>query len=79
MQRSSYFRTFDFDHLLKGVEVIMTEEHDTDVVMSRACYHNGDNGGDIYDFQELDLLGTRNISLSEYKGKVVMIVNVATY
>lgn len=50
-----------------------------DMVASRACYHHGDNGGDIYGFQELDVLKTRNISLADYKGKVVMIVNVATY
>jgi glutathione peroxidase-family protein len=35
--------------------------------------------GSLYDF-ELELLDrSRNVSLSEYEGKVVMLVNTATY
>jgi len=48
-------------------------------VASRACYHHPTNGQTIYDFSELDLHETRNISLSDYRGKVLLIVNVATY
>ncbi|CAG0905512.1 unnamed protein product [Darwinula stevensoni] len=33
----------------------------------------------IYEFQEELLDGSRNVSLSEFRGKVVLIVNVATY
>ncbi|OWF53246.1 hypothetical protein KP79_PYT06387 [Mizuhopecten yessoensis] len=33
----------------------------------------------IYDYVLPDILGQRNISLSAYKGKVVNIMNVATY
>lgn len=33
----------------------------------------------IYDFSLMDVHKQRNISLSEYRGKVVLIVNVATY
>lgn len=50
-----------------------------ETVASRACFHHPSNGGSIYDFEELDLLETKNISLADYKGKVVLIVNVATY
>ncbi|TOF88738.1 hypothetical protein CGJ15_24750, partial [Vibrio parahaemolyticus] len=50
-----------------------------EIVASRACFHHPSNGGSIYDFEELDLLETKNISLADYKGKVVLIVNVATY
>ncbi|KAG0727896.1 Epididymal secretory glutathione peroxidase [Chionoecetes opilio] len=40
------------------------------MVASRACYHHGNDGGSIYDFHELDINKTENISLSAYKGKV---------
>lgn len=50
-----------------------------DRVASRACFHHPSNGGTIYDFEESDLFESRNISLAEYKGKVILIVNVATY
>lgn len=51
----------------------------SDRVAARACFHHPNNGGTIYDFNELDLFETRNVSLADYKGKVVLIVNVATY
>ena len=35
--------------------------------------------GSLYDHQMTLLDGSRNVSLSEYSGKVVMLVNVATY
>ena len=35
--------------------------------------------GSLYDHQMTILDGSRNVSLSEYSGKVVMLVNVATY
>ena len=41
-----------------------------DVVASRACYHHGNSGGGIYDFEAMDLFKTKNISLADYKGKV---------
>lgn len=50
-----------------------------DQVASRACFHHHSDGGNIYDFEEMDLLETRNISLADFRGKVLMIVNVATY
>lgn len=37
---------------------------------SRACLHHPTNGGNIYEFEELDLLETRNVSLADYRGKV---------
>jgi len=33
----------------------------------------------VYDFHEMDIHGEENISLSKYKGKVMLIFNVATY
>lgn len=48
-------------------------------VASRACLHHPSDGGSIYDFEELDLFETKNISLADYRGKVVLVVNVATY
>lgn len=41
-----------------------------DKVASRACYHHLSEGGTIYDFLELDLFETRNVSLSDYRGQV---------
>jgi len=35
--------------------------------------------GSLYDHTLTSLDGTRNVSLSEYSGKVVLLVNVATY
>jgi len=50
-----------------------------DRVASRACFHHHNTGGSIYDFEEMDLFEKKNISLADYRGKVVLIVNVATY
>jgi len=33
----------------------------------------------VYDFHEFDIHGNENISLSKYKGQVMLIFNVATY
>lgn len=33
----------------------------------------------IYDFSMLDITRANNVSLSDYRGKVVLVVNVATY
>jgi len=35
--------------------------------------------GSLYDHQMTILDGSRNVSLSEYSGKVVLLVNTATY
>jgi len=43
------------------------------------CAQPGDDQGSIYDFTMLDITRTKNISLSDYRGKVVLVVNVATY
>lgn len=43
------------------------------------CYVDAQSPESIYNFTMLDLWGQRNISLSDYKGKVVLITNVATY
>lgn len=37
------------------------------------------DGGSLYDFSLQTLDGSRNVSLSEYAGSVVLLVNVATY
>uniref|UniRef100_A0A131Z3D1 Glutathione peroxidase n=1 Tax=Rhipicephalus appendiculatus TaxID=34631 RepID=A0A131Z3D1_RHIAP len=34
---------------------------------------------ELYRFQIPDVLGTRNISLDQYRGHVLLVVNVATY
>jgi len=51
----------------------------TDCSLSKPCYHNTQQGASIYDFLHPDITATRNISLSDFKGQVVLIVNVATY
>jgi len=43
------------------------------------CYADTTSSESIYNFTMPDLWGKRNISLSEYSGKVVLITNVATY
>ena len=43
------------------------------------CYGDLESTESIYNFTMPDLWGQRNISLSDYKGKVVLITNVATY
>lgn len=47
-------------------------------IPSRECVPIRTNES-IYDFVAEDLWKTRNISLSDYKGKIVVIANVATY
>lgn len=34
---------------------------------------------ELYRFQIPDVLGTRNVSLDQYRGRVLLVVNVATY
>ncbi|KAK4299058.1 hypothetical protein Pmani_028648 [Petrolisthes manimaculis] len=48
-------------------------------VSRRACYHHQAAGDSIYDLVETDLLEQRNISFSDYRGKVLLVTNVATY
>jgi len=36
-------------------------------------------GATIYDYSFTDLYGTKEISLSDYKGKVVLMTNVASF
>lgn len=43
------------------------------------CHQPKTNAASIYDFTLMDIHKTKNISLSDYKGKVVLMVNVATY
>ncbi|GBN14508.1 hypothetical protein AVEN_248730-1 [Araneus ventricosus] len=46
---------------------------------SRSCIRPVQSDTTVYNFTLPDLLETRNVSLSEYKGKVLLLVNVATY
>ncbi|KAK7111400.1 hypothetical protein V1264_011037 [Littorina saxatilis] len=43
------------------------------------CSQPASDNANIYDFTMLDITKTKNISLSDYRGKVVLVVNVATY
>lgn len=43
------------------------------------CSQHPDELGDIYSFEEEDLFEKKNISLADFKGQVVLFVNVATY
>jgi len=43
------------------------------------CHQPKTNAASIYDFTLMDIHKAKNISLSDYKGKVVLMVNVATY
>jgi len=56
-----------------GVSLEMKEEKST------LCHQSADDPQNIYNFTEKTLDERRNISLSEYSGKVVLVVNVATY
>jgi len=58
------------------------QDHGPDPVPSgliTSCNQKASNNGTIYDFTMLDLSKTKNIPLSNYRGKVVLVVNVATY
>lgn len=48
-----------------------------DSTLTQQCDSSID--GTIYDYKAKTLNGSRTVSLSEYKGKIVLIVNVATY
>ncbi|KFM64308.1 hypothetical protein X975_18729, partial [Stegodyphus mimosarum] len=48
-------------------------------VSSRTCFRPVNSDTTVYNFTVPDLMETRNISLSEYRDKVLLIVNVATY
>jgi len=43
------------------------------------CFQAAEDAGSIHDFTMLDVTRTKNVSLSDYRGKVVLVVNVATY
>jgi len=43
------------------------------------CHQPSSDKESIYDFSLMDIHKTKTINLSDYKGKVVLIVNVATY
>lgn len=43
------------------------------------CDQKATDTRSIYDFTLMDIHKEKNISLSDYRGKVVLIVNVATY
>lgn len=47
-------------------------------IPSRQCLKPPPNKT-IYDFNAEEFWGMRNISLSDFKGKIVVIVNVATF
>jgi len=47
--------------------------------MIKQCNQPASDNSSIYDFTMLDITKTKNISLSDYRGKVVLVVNVATY
>ncbi|KAG7165051.1 putative Epididymal secretory glutathione peroxidase-like [Homarus americanus] len=37
----------------------------------RACFHHQSDGGNIYKYEELDLSETRNVSLADYRAKLM--------
>ncbi|KAK8788997.1 hypothetical protein V5799_021227 [Amblyomma americanum] len=43
------------------------------------CHRRGGAAGELYNFQVPDVLGKRNVTLGEYRGNVLLVVNVATY
>ncbi|CAL1532645.1 unnamed protein product [Lymnaea stagnalis] len=43
------------------------------------CNQPANDNRTIYDYSLMDVHNIRTISLNDYKGKVVLIVNVATY
>ncbi|EEB14548.1 hypothetical protein Phum_PHUM308470 [Pediculus humanus corporis] len=48
-------------------------------IPARPCFQHAQPGDTIYKYNLTDIYGTDNISLSEFEGKVVLVVNVATY
>lgn len=55
-------------------EIILAQD-----ALWKLCNNKRHGNATIYDFTIPDVTGTRNISLADYKGKAVAIVNVATY
>ncbi len=45
----------------------------------RYCYHSRTSGPSVYDFEIQDVDKTGVLDWSEYRGKVVLVVNVASY
>lgn len=43
------------------------------------CHRHGGPAGALYDFQLPDVLGKCNVTLNQYRGHVLLVVNVATY
>uniref|UniRef100_UPI00397FC9EC hypothetical protein n=1 Tax=Salmonella sp. s29873 TaxID=3159634 RepID=UPI00397FC9EC len=48
-------------------------------VASVECSNDYGDGDSLYNYTAEDIWGERNISLSKFRGKVVLVVNVATY
>lgn len=47
-------------------------------VAKRKCLDAGDDAN-VYNFSFMDLSGKTNVSLGDFKGKMILVVNVATY
>ncbi|KAK7483743.1 hypothetical protein BaRGS_00024959 [Batillaria attramentaria] len=45
----------------------------------KPCTQPASDQTSLYDFTMLDITKTKNISLGDYRGNVVLVVNVATY
>uniref|UniRef100_A0A023G6J2 Putative glutathione peroxidase n=1 Tax=Amblyomma triste TaxID=251400 RepID=A0A023G6J2_AMBTT len=43
------------------------------------CYRRVGPAGELYNFQVPDILGKCNVTLDQYRGHVLLVVNVATY
>lgn len=44
-----------------------------------ACYHHDDNLHSVYNFSMPDIHGEKTIDFSQYRGKVLLLVNVASF
>jgi len=49
------------------------------MVTRTTCNKNTTSNATIYDFSEKQLIGDYVLDLSDHRGKVVLVVNVATY
>jgi hypothetical protein len=55
------------------------KDPDTKKVRKSSCYHSWVSEKSIYDFTLKDVYGAKDIPLSNFKGNVTLIVNVASY
>lgn len=70
-------------HLSSFAALLLLTLHGSDSAIERVasveCENEDSIEGNIYNYTLPDLWDVRNISLSDFQGKVVLIVNVATY